>query len=79
MDITRQVIFSDEDDEGEEAIWQLHLTYRYSPGPELQALGSGNKWCSSPAELGEFEAFIALLAAVEHCDKSSEILFESAE
>ena len=33
LDLTRQVILPDEEDD--DAIWQLHLTYRFSPSDEL--------------------------------------------
>ena len=62
IDLTRQVILPDElDDDG---IWQLHLTYRYTPSPQLEALGDANRWCDSPADLPAFEEFIRTSSSV---------------
>jgi hypothetical protein len=61
VDVTRQVIFPDEADD--DALWQLHLTYRAAPSPERTALGSGNRWCSSHTEVAEFESFLRCAAA----------------
>jgi len=58
LDVTRQVILPDEIDD---AIWQLHLTYRFDVSPLLTGLGSGNKWCASPSELAAFGRYIASL------------------
>jgi hypothetical protein len=56
VDIVRQVILPDQVDD--DVIWQLHLTYRYEPTSALHAIGQGDRWCSTPAELDELEAFI---------------------
>lgn len=56
VDITRQLILPDDDDD--DAIWQLHLTWRFAPTPELRRLGAGNRWCFSPAELEGFREFV---------------------
>lgn len=45
LNLTRQFIIGRSDDEN---IWQLSLTFKYSPTEELAALESGNKWCSTP-------------------------------
>jgi hypothetical protein len=55
VDITRQLIVGDGED-GD--IWQLHLSFRYRPTDDLGALGRGNVWCQSPAELATFSAFV---------------------
>jgi len=55
-DITRQLIVQDDDDD--DAIWQLSLTLHYEPGEDAQALGSGDQWCDSPDHLDEFLHFI---------------------
>lgn len=56
IDLTRQVILPDKEDD--QAIWQLHLTYRFLPTAELSKLGSGERWCSTPSELAELRAFM---------------------
>jgi hypothetical protein len=56
VDITRQFIVSDED--GEDAMSQLSLTFFYKPPEKFQALKDGNKWCSLPKELKAFRKFI---------------------
>jgi hypothetical protein len=56
LDLTRQVIFPDEEDD--DAIWQLHLTYHYQPTGELRALGADDRWCPVPADLPGFREFI---------------------
>ena len=55
LDITRQLMLSDSDDEG---ILQLSLTFRFLPAAELNALGSGNEWCDTPFGLPAFRAYI---------------------
>lgn len=57
LDLTRQVIFPDEEDD--DAIWQLHLTYHYRPTIEMRALGADDRWCSAPADLPGFREFIS--------------------
>lgn len=55
-DITRQLVVADEVDD--DAIFQLSLTFRFPPDETARALGSGDRWCSSPAETGELRRFI---------------------
>ena len=66
IDITRQFAVeidydeeSGDDDEGE-GMWQLSLTFRFTPEPALDALGSDHRWCKShaPEVVAEFESFI---------------------
>lgn len=54
-DITRQFILSDS--EGDDGMSQLSLTVHFTVTEDLRAL-RGNRWCSSPAQLDEFEQFI---------------------
>ena len=56
LDLTRQVILPDEEDD--DAIWQLHLTYRFPTSPKLASLESGDRWCSAPEEISEFEEWV---------------------
>ena len=55
VDITRQLIASDQQDE---EVFQLSLTFRFSPTIENIKFGSGTKWCHSPSGLSAFEQFI---------------------
>ena len=64
IDLVRQVIVPDEEDD--EAIWQLHLTYRYPASAELALLGSGDRWCSSPDETASFAGFVLNAPPVVH-------------
>ena len=80
LDMTRQVVLPDEVDD--DAIWQLHLTYRFAVSPGLSGLGSGDKWCASPSELAGLERYIASSPVTEalagRLDASVEVLFECA-
>ena len=55
--ITRQFITVDEQDD--DAFSQLDCSFLYRPTPALTAVGEGEKWCSTRAELGSFQTFIA--------------------
>jgi hypothetical protein len=46
LDITRQFILEDGSDD--ENIWQLSLTFKFTPTDELRSLESGNQWCETP-------------------------------
>ena len=65
FDLVRQFILDDEF--GDDAIWQLHLTLHY---PADDSLGRGNHWCDSPADVDDFrrtilgEPIVASLNAV---------------
>ena len=64
VDITRQFIAGCGEDDN---IWQLQLTFAFPPADLLRAVGKGDRWCRSPAEVGDFAAFIqghSALAAV---------------
>jgi hypothetical protein len=57
--LTRQLTPGDDDAD----IWQLRLTFRFAPSPERRALGAGNQWCHSPAELAGLRSFVRGSAA----------------
>ena len=80
LDLTRQVIFPDE--EYDDAIWQLHLTYRFNPTDELWDIGAGNKWCASPNDLDSFVDYLRDTQAYSAVKASRadevEVLFECA-
>jgi hypothetical protein len=52
VDLTRQFIVADED--GDDAISQLHFTAYFEPDDELRVIGSHNRWCMSHDEVAEF-------------------------
>jgi hypothetical protein len=64
IDLVRQVILVDEMDD--DAIWQLHLYYRYPESRELALLGAGDRWCTSPGEAADFVEFVLSAPAVAH-------------
>ena len=57
LDLTRQLILGEGNDED---IWQLSLTFKFSPNDELRALEPGSKWCPTfrPRAVDYFEGFI---------------------
>ena len=48
-DLTRQLVRAD--DQEDEGIIQLSMTFRYPASDQTAALGCGNRWCGSPAQL----------------------------
>lgn len=56
FDITRQFML--EDCEGDDGMTQLSLTFHFAPFAGLEAIKTGNQWCSTPEGLREFETFI---------------------
>jgi len=68
--LTRQFILSG--DSEDEHIWQLSLTFHFTPSETLRAFGSGSKWCSSPddQELAHFDGFIRGTAAFQEVSRS---------
>ncbi len=44
-------------------IFQLSVSAKYVPTPDLEALGWGNKWCGSPDEFSQFAEFVRTSAA----------------
>jgi hypothetical protein len=53
IDITRQfAVYYNEDDH---EIFQLSLTFYFSLSEQLSAIGEGNRWCSQPERLPDFE------------------------
>ena len=59
VNITRQFIeIGREDDEDEDSMSQLGLTFRFDPDSALGELPPGNRWCRSPEDLTDFRDFI---------------------
>jgi hypothetical protein len=59
FNITRQFTVAEpEDGDDDSATSQLSFTFHFMPSAQLDALEDGNRWCSSPAELEDFEEFI---------------------
>jgi hypothetical protein len=56
LDITRQFILTEP--EGDDAMSQLSFTFHFTPSPEFDALKRGERWCHTPGDLQDFEAFI---------------------
>jgi hypothetical protein len=56
VDLTRQLVASDGDDDG--AFSHLRCEFQYLPSKELDALGEGNRWCFDTADLAEFMEFV---------------------
>jgi hypothetical protein len=50
--------FNETGAQGEPEISQLRLVFKYAPNARLSALGEGNHWCNSRAELSKFAQFI---------------------
>jgi hypothetical protein len=79
VDITRQLIAQEGEDED---IWQLHLTYRYSPSEALRAIGKGNCWCPRPEETASLQQFIgshpAMTAVGSRDDGQASLNYECA-
>ncbi len=63
LNITRQFIPQGGEDDD---IFQLSVTAKYSPAPDLDELCSGNKWCGSPDEFPQFEEFVRGSNALKH-------------
>src|SRR6202023_3596424 len=63
VDITRQFIAADL--EGDDAISQLHLTYRFTPSSALGECGAGNRWCKGIVQVATFTAYIAAHPALQ--------------
>lgn len=61
LNITRQFIEDDEQDD--DAISQLSLTFRFEPTAERDALSAGDRWCEGSAELEDFSAYAMSSAA----------------
>ena len=88
VNLTRQVIFpADEDgnvsgDEDPE-IWQLRLTYYFTPKEEFRVLGAGNRWCEQPNDLAQFRNFVLTShqvdVAAKHRSETAKLVWESAE
>jgi hypothetical protein len=55
LDLTRQLIVGDGEDDD---IWQLQLTYHFTPSPALDTAGAANRWCESLDDLDEMRRFI---------------------
>jgi hypothetical protein len=60
-DLTRQFLLDDED--GDDAIFQLHLTLLFDATDESISIGSDDRWCDEPSGLAEFRSFVESSAA----------------
>jgi hypothetical protein len=58
FDITRQFILTQSEDvEDDSAMSQLSFTFHFTPSAQFDEL-RGNRWCNTPDESKEFEAFV---------------------
>ena len=64
IDLTRQTTALDGD--GDDDIWQLHLTLDFDPFEETAALGSGDQWCWSPDDVPSFREAVQALPCVAY-------------
>ena len=65
-DLTRQFILSGLENEDDDAsMSQLSFTFGFTPSPEFDSFGDGNRWCRSAKELGRFQNFLELNAAFQ--------------
>jgi hypothetical protein len=55
--ITRQLILASAEDD--DAIWQLSMTFRYTPAEATDALAKGHHWCYRPSDAAEFRSLLA--------------------
>lgn len=83
LDLTRQLIWPSSEEDDEDEIWQLSLTFKFQPPDELRALGSGDRWCEDLSEIEEFEKYIqtssVLRAVASRIGPLVELSFGSAE
>lgn len=56
INITRQFIESKM--EGDDAISQLQLTFKFPPTKESATLGSASRWCKGKADIEDFRRFV---------------------
>lgn len=79
LDLTRQVIPAGVEDP---PIMQLRYTYQYAAA-SFSDIDAGNRWCSSPGNLAEFERFVRgseAMRRVSACAHASlRILLNDAE
>jgi hypothetical protein len=47
------------DDDDQATMSQLHLTFRFKPAPELDALGGSNRWNDGPMPENRFVSFVS--------------------
>ena len=77
IDITRQFIEAALEDD--DAISQLHLTFKFQPDPDLEVL-KGNLWCPARSSIAAFRAQVlnhpALTAVSKKCTSSQALAFE---
>jgi len=56
FNITRQLILGGVSED--ENIWQLSLTFKFTPDDQLRQLKPGNRWCRSSGDIRPFQDFI---------------------
>ncbi len=58
FDLTRQLTVAEPEEDDDSAMSQLSFTFHFTPSAQFDALKDGNRWCSTPDELEDFETFI---------------------
>ena len=80
LNLTRQFILEGTD--GDAGIFQLALTFLFSPSTALESLKDGNRWCHSPADLAEFQSYVtsskAYRAALGQIPAKVQLTYEAA-
>jgi hypothetical protein len=71
VDITRQLLLAPE--EGDDAIWQLGLTFRYLPDVATGALAKGHQWCYQPSDAAEFSTLVSKHPVLDFTDAAASI------
>lgn len=81
--LTRQFMWTAGDDEDEQELWQLSVTFRMPPTDRTVRLGAGDRWCGSPSGLQAFREWVRSTAVFSELagsyDGTAEVRFESAE
>jgi catechol 2,3-dioxygenase-like lactoylglutathione lyase family enzyme len=66
LNLTRQLIPEVQEDDDD--IWQLGLTFEFSPA-DFRGLKDGDRWCQSLAELAQFREYVLASAPVAKCSQ----------
>lgn len=65
INLTRQFICADEEDDQE--MFHLGLTYAFAPEGPVARFGSGNRWCMRPSEAPDLRRHFSDSAVVTAC------------
>jgi hypothetical protein len=65
LGLTRQLILHERSEDDD--IWQLELNYEFEPTDQLDALGTGSRWCHSLQELPQFREHVLASQVLAVC------------